>query len=195
MKNLSKIIAASIFLVFGLFTAITLFPNPLSALPSTNPPSGDIIPTFSGLNVTGDTDLRGNIENTGKIYVAGIYIGERSVYINDNLATSGDITVAGKIKAESVGRYYKVFDTVNVGKSTSPQSASSICTTGDILTGCLGNVIQVEAGDIFLGSQNPMSALTTSVEARTCNAWHLNAGGGTADTDSLQATAICFSPN
>lgn len=231
MKTLSNIITVSIFLIFGVLVSFTSFPNLLSAAPTTEPPSGAVSPTFSGLTVNGNivmqNGLVGGIKNNSTLpfvtncryegfrYVCDTEYIDNPLQIDDNLAvlgntringslntgavssgaisSSGDITSSGNVKGASFGRFYKKVTTSNVSVSASTRSVSAMCDLGDILTGCLGNVSSTESVDRFLGTENNTTSTTTDA-GRTCNAWHLNAGP-VGDTDSLQAMAICFSPN
>lgn len=184
--TISKISILLVFVVFALlysssFAQFLLQPielqpiTPTTTGPSSNPPGGAITPTFSGLNVNGNIDMKGSFKNT--------YVQSGTAYpvmIDDSLQVTGDVSLggnltlgygtagAGKINAKQIGSFYRRLGSGNSG------SASASCDVGSVITGCSGN-----SNNVFRGT-------TTTPTGNTCFAY--------SNSGDVYARAFCFDP-
>lgn len=95
MKNSAKLLAIALFMGFGLFTAVSSFPQVINAAPSGVPPSGNVNPTFNGLTVTGESTL-GTLSAGATTVSSGSVTGDLSV--TGNSTATGNMDIKGVLK-------------------------------------------------------------------------------------------------
>jgi len=95
MKNISKVLAISLFLIFGVIAANSYS---ISAAPTADPPSANISPIFYGLTVTTDPTTVKNL-NVGGFLNAnnGMDVYNQGLWVHSNFEADGDIYLNGKI--------------------------------------------------------------------------------------------------
>jgi len=134
--------------------------------PTSDPPNADVIPNFSGLNVSGDVDIQGKLKNPTtcppmQICTTDLYIDD-NVSINgalklkpqsswnmhlegvefkanpsDNLIINGDVEILGNLKTEQMGKIYQKSASRSVANN-SYNNQPIYCDSGDWSLGCYG---------------------------------------------------------
>ena len=172
----------------AIFVAIagTAFSEPL-----TDPPTGNVTPTFSGLNVEGDFDLKGAIANDGVTWeqFGGVWVPVPNIVsILDHVSVTGNLNVVGDITTSggttnNIGRFYIRNASINIPTSgLGDEIVSVTCDSGDYVTGCSSSFVADNYRDIHWGEIQGLNFCTAQAKNL----------GGTGD-NSLIVYATCFS--
>ena len=187
-----QLLTLAVIAVIALSISLTASAPLLSAAPSTNPPSGNVTPNFSGLNVTGNGVFGGTLRANGLLSALGgltvvgnmSLIGDTSFLSNYNIFF-GDIETYGDISSYGdIGSFYTKTMSTSITSSGAHETPQVSCYSGDWVTGCNAILYSDSSSDKLYG--------TMTEGDRTCKAIAGN-NGGSSDTITLYAR--CFDPN
>ncbi|MFC1656169.1 hypothetical protein ACFL3C_04835 [Patescibacteria group bacterium] len=188
-----KLLTLAIVGVIGISIALVA-PNPSIAAPPGNPPTANVSPNFTDVDLSGDLDVFGSIKNTKTLTVPGPPCGwspwpfwqctgptstwHFSAFVNDGL------DVNGHLQANSIGKI-----TVRSGSASILAGlhggATASCYSSEIRLSCGGGF---NAGlNMNLNYIQPLAGTTTS-----CIAYATN---NTGSTRTINAYATCLDPD
>jgi len=168
--------------------------------PAGDPPTSNITPTFSGINVNGDIDLQGTITND-KVEQQCIHTSsgeycwdvDYNFIIDDNLEVTGDVESSGDINTsgtitsdDGIGSYYSNIKVVRI--TDAHTGAFEVCDEGDIMVGCEAYFDADSSSDVFKGSYIG-DILGNPGAEETC--WGVGEDNAGSD-DYMYVTTYCF---
>lgn len=165
-----KLLTLAIVGVIGISIALVA-PNPVMSAPPGNPPTANVSPTFSGLTVTGDISVNGevdsgsglitsgNIEGNGTLSVGGNSTFGGTITSNKNITSKANIYTVGTGDIQSAG---EITATNNIDAGGNISSTGNISTTGSITGGSMGRFYRVQ----HIGNVN--YAAGTQYTSATC---------------------------
>ncbi len=184
-----KLLALAIVGVIGISIAL-IAPMPSIAAPPGNPPTANVSPNFSGLNVAVDATIGDDLVVGGRLSTDRFMVNTGSTIINGDTGFFGlttffnDLDTYGDIITHTgdIGSFYtkRMTTAVRTGGTEIPGTS---CYLGDWLSGCSAVFNYDSASDRFYG--------TYSAGNRTCRAQVKDGGGG---DDSVTIYARCFDP-